>query len=60
MALLSGTLQPDEGDIGERKANRIAKAVGSENPEGNVRDKSPAINRAWLPVRWSTATPAAA
>jgi hypothetical protein len=24
-------------------------AVGSANPEGNLRDKSPAINGAWLP-----------
>ena len=47
MALLSGTLQPDEGDIGERKANRIAKCRGSANPEGNVRDVSrPSLQRA--------------
>ena len=36
--------EPDEGDIGERKANRIAKRHGSANPEGNVRDKGPATN----------------
>jgi hypothetical protein len=38
-------MAPDEGDIGEREANRMAKRRGSANPEGNMRDKSPATKR---------------
>jgi len=41
----AGTLQPDEGDIGERKVEKIAKFRGIRKSRGSLRD---AINRAQI------------